>query len=78
MNAKKVETIVARVLGVKEETISDETSPANTEEWDSFNGLLLATELEKEFDVRFSIDEVVSVKKLADIKAALRRHGKEV
>ena len=40
----------------------------NTEGWDSFNGLLLATELEKEFKVKFTMEDIVSIKNVGDIK----------
>ena len=70
-----VEDVVAKTLNIPVEQVSDDTSPENTEEWDSFNGLLLATELEKAFKVIFSIEEVVSVKRVADIKRILGVHG---
>ncbi|MBI3075300.1 MAG: acyl carrier protein, partial [Parcubacteria group bacterium] len=54
---------------------TDDTSPENTTSWDSFNGLLLATELEKEYKITFSIEEVVAVRRVADIKKALRSRG---
>jgi len=71
----RVEEIVGRVLGIDNSKITDETSPDNTEEWDSLTGLLLATELEKQFDVKFSIDEIALVKNVGDIKKTLKRHG---
>lgn len=71
----RVEEIVAKILEIDPNEINDMTGPANTPVWDSFNGLLLVTELEKNFKVNFSIDEVVAVKNVRDIKAALRVHG---
>jgi acyl carrier protein len=71
----KLKQILAKVLEIDPATITDETSPQNTPNWDSFNGLLLVTELEKRFGVKFSIDEVVAVKNVADIKRALEKHG---
>jgi len=70
-----VEEVIGKVLNVDSSKITDETSPENTPEWDSFNGLLLATELEKNFKVKFSIDEVVLVKNVGDIKKILQKHG---
>lgn len=71
----KLKQILAKVLEIDSATITDETSPQNTPSWDSFNGLLLVTELEKGFDVKFTIDEVVAVKNVRDIKKALEKHG---
>ena len=67
--------LVARVLGVGKGSINDKSSPENLENWDSFNGLMMVSELEKNFNVRFSIEEVMAVKSVADIKKALRKHG---
>jgi len=81
MNPKSkttVEDVVSTVLGISREVITNETSPANTEEWDSFNGLLLATELEKKFCVKFSFEEVLEVKNVGDIKKILKRHNIQV
>lgn len=72
---KTVEQIVAKVLGLKPEQINDESGPDNLENWDSFNGLILVTELEKNFKVNFSLEEIVEVKKVRDIKKILKQHG---
>ncbi len=75
---KFVEEILAKVLGIDAGKINDQTGPANTAEWDSFNGLILVTELEKNFNVKFTLDEVVAVKNVADIRIALKKHGIEI
>ncbi|HLC74251.1 MAG TPA: acyl carrier protein [Candidatus Nanoarchaeia archaeon] len=72
---KKLNDILARVLEISNESITDETSPASVPSWDSFNGLMLVSELEREFNVHFTMEEVVAVKNVKDIKEALQRHG---
>ena len=72
---KTVEEIIAHVLNIDSASITDASSPQTIEDWDSFNGLVLVTELEKAFNVSFSLDEVVTVKNVGDIKAALKKHG---
>lgn len=72
---KKLSSILSKVLAITEDSISDETSPRNTETWDSYNALMLVSELEEGFNVHFTIDEVVGVKNVKDIKDALMRHG---
>jgi acyl carrier protein len=72
---KRLHDVLSRVLGIDAATITDETSPENVATWDSFNGLLLVSELEKAFSITFTMDEVTAVKRVADIKAALQRHG---
>lgn len=72
---KRLNSILSKVLGIDESLITDKTSPQNVDSWDSFNGLLLVSELEKEFNIKFTMDEVMSVKCVKDIKERLKKHG---
>ena len=72
---KTVEEILSKVLNIDSRTITDATKPEDIESWDSFNGLILVTELEKNFKVQFSLEEIVAVKRVADIKKILKHHG---
>ncbi len=71
----KLKNILSTVLKVDASTITDESSPDNISTWDSFNGLMLVTELEKGFDVKFTMEEIMLVKNVKDIKESLRVHG---
>lgn len=55
--------------------ITDQTSIDNTQEWDSFSGLLLESEVEKEFNINLTTAEIVSVKCIKDIKEILKKKG---
>jgi len=72
---EKLKQLFSRVMQIDEGAINDDTSPENTESWDSFNGLMLVSELEQNFGVKFTMDEVNAVKKYADIKEALKMHN---
>lgn len=72
---KKLKKILAEILGLKEEEITDETSPDDVETWDSYNALLMVSEIENNFKVKFSMDEIISVKSVKDIKNILKKHG---
>lgn len=67
--------LISKVLSVDKESLNDDSSPENIPSWDSFNGLMMVAELENNFNVKFTLTEVVSVKKLKDIKDALKKHG---
>ena len=71
----RLNQILSKVLRITEDQITDETSPDTVETWDSFNGLMLVSELENEFNVKFTMNEVMSVKCVKDIKEALKKHG---
>ena len=75
---KQLNAILAKVLDIDPKNITDKTSPDNVASWDSFNALMLVSELEEGFNVKFSMDEVIAVKTVKDIKDALKRHGVEL
>jgi len=72
---KRLKTILSTILDIDEESIRDDTSPENVESWDSFNGLMMVSELEKTFSVHFTIEEINAVKSVKDIRDSLQRHG---
>lgn len=72
---KRLKEILSRVLEVEEAEITDAMSPETVENWDSFNGLMLVSELENTFQIKFTMDEVTGVKRVGDIKLALAKHG---
>ena len=75
VNDDKLKVLLSKVLAVDVKSISDDTSPENTESWDSFNGLVLVDELENNFNIKFSISEITDVKTVADIKRHLKNHN---
>ena len=65
--------LLADILKINSEDINDEMSPDSVETWDSFNGLMLAAELEKVFKVNFDMEEIISTKNVGDIKGGICR-----
>ena len=76
-NNEKLKVLISKVLDISKESVTDETSPESTSSWDSFNALLMVSELEDDFKVHFSMEEVLAVKCVKDIREALMRHGVE-
>ena len=62
-------------MGVSELDVTDESGPETIANWTSFNSYVLLYQLESEFNVKFTIDEAVDVKIVADIKRHLKNHG---
>ena len=73
--SKRLYDLIAKVLNVPADLINDESGPTSIESWSSFKGYVLLYELESEFKVKFTIDEAMDVKKVADIKRHLANHG---
>tara|TARA_B100000949_G_scaffold160758_1_gene141553 strand:+ start:719 stop:949 length:231 start_codon:yes stop_codon:yes gene_type:complete len=72
---EKLYEIIAKIMGVPASEINDESSPETIESWDSFNSLLLADELESEFNISFSLEEIIDSPNVATIKNHLKNHG---
>ena len=71
----KLYRIVGKVMSISSSEINDQSGPETIEKWDSFNGYVLLDEIESEFGIKFSLDEVIAIKNLADIKRILKNHG---
>jgi len=73
--SEKLYDIISKVFSVQISEINDESSPETIESWDSFNGLILVDELESNFNIKFSVSEIIDVKNVKDIKRHLNNHG---
>ncbi len=73
--SKRVYELVAKVTNIESSLIDDKSGPESIESWTSFKGYVLLSELETEFKVKFTIDEAMDVKNIADIKRHLINHG---
>ncbi len=73
--SKKLYEIISKVMKIDISTISDELGPETIENWTSFNGYVLLNELETGFNVKFTINEAMDVKNIADIKRHLKNKG---
>ena len=69
--------IISEVFQVEQEKISDSTTQNDIKGWDSFNALLLIEEIEKEYEIKLSIDDVIEITSVGDIKRILKNHGIE-
>lgn len=72
---KRLKELLSSVLEISEDEITGETSPDNVQSWDSFNGLVLVSEMETKFKVKFTMNEIIGVKCVNDIKECLEKHG---
>jgi acyl carrier protein len=72
---QKLHAMLSKVLDIPENEIQDHLTPNDVPGWDSFNALILVSELEAGFKVKFSYPEVTGVKCIGDIKTILRNHG---
>lgn len=72
-----VATVFAEVLGIPAASITDDTSPDNTPQWDSLQAMNLVAALEEAFDVKLSTKEILSMRNVGIVKKVLRGKGIE-
>jgi acyl carrier protein len=75
---RSFESIAAEFFKLPEAAIADTLTPKEVPEWDSMQYLLFIAEVEKEFSVSLTMDEVLSAQKLGDVRQALRTKGAPV
>ena len=68
--------IISRVMNIPIEKISDSSGPNSIPNWDSFNMFVLLDEIEKEFDIKFSLEETLEIKTVGDFSKKLERVSK--
>ena len=73
--SNKLYSIISKVMDVPESEINDQTSSETVKAWDSFHGLVLVDELENNFNVKFSVSEIIDVQNVGDIKRHIKNHN---
>ena len=72
---KSFNSIVAEQLKIHEAEIKDTLTPEDVPNWDSMNYLLFIAELEKEYNITFTMDEVLSADSLGAVKKIVQSKG---
>lgn len=62
-------------LGLDPETLTEETSPDNTSEWDSLAAITLVELIEAEFDVRLGAREIMKMQTIGLARSVLKGKG---
>jgi acyl carrier protein len=71
----RIDNVLARVLRLAPDHIRDDLAPRDVTTWDSLAGLVLVAELERTFNIVFTLSDVQSIRCVGDIKKILARHG---
>ena len=65
---KKLNQIISEVLRIKEEDLKDELIVQDLVSWDSLKHMDLISSIEKDFNIQFGMDEILSMKDIKTIK----------
>jgi acyl carrier protein len=71
----RLHRVIAEVLGVSVETLTDEANPSTIESWDSLAHLNLILALAAEFDMQLSPDEAAEMLSVGEIRKILLERG---
>jgi acyl carrier protein len=70
-----LEAIVARVLDVPPDSVTDEFGPAVTAAWTSLRHVQLVSTVQKEYGVKLLPREARSIRTVRDLRDVLTAHG---
>ena len=72
-NLKNLDQVFRKVLKRDNITLTETTTANDVEGWDSLTNMLLISEIEKTFQLHFSFREIVRLKNVGDLCAAIAR-----
>lgn len=70
---KTLDQVFCKVLKRDNITLTETTTANDVEGWDSLTNMLLISEIEKTFQLHFSFREIVRLKNVGDLCAAIVR-----
>lgn len=69
--------LASRAFNIPENSVHDGLTSRDIPQWDSMNYVLFIAELEREFDISFTMDEVLGVACLGDLRAIVEARKKK-
>jgi len=73
MKKEQIKKIMTKVFEIESSLVNDEISQKNTDQWDSLNHLNLIVEIEEEFDISFTPEQIGSMTSLEIILDEIKK-----
>jgi acyl carrier protein len=67
--------LFADELMVEAESLNDDSTPDNTEDWDSLAAMRLVAAIEEEFDIVLSTAEIMKMRSIAIVRSVVLAKG---
>jgi len=67
--------LICGVLNIPVDTLTHQSGPETTQEWDSLAHISIVAAIEQTYNVQLTMPEILSVKTIADFKVILENHG---
>lgn len=71
---EQLKVTFANALDIESDEVNDSTSPDTMPDWDSLAHLNLIANLEKNFNIQFTMEEVIEMNTFSKIKQVVSRH----
>ena len=72
---EKLGTLMANLLDLKREDVTDALTLKETDGWDSLKHMEFIVSIEQAFDVELAFDEIVAMQTVKDVKRVLKGKG---
>ncbi len=69
---ERVEGLVAEVLQIPRETVTDDLAMREVDVWDSLKHMELIVSLEQRFEVELNFEEIIAMQSVREIKQVLQ------
>jgi acyl carrier protein len=69
----KLNKIISRTFGLREDQIEDDLVPGEVEKWDSLTQIVLISAIESEYKIVFDIEDILGVMTIGDIRSILNK-----
>ena len=73
MRKEQIKKIMTEVFEIESSLVNDEISQKNTGQWDSLSHLNLIVEIEEEFDISFTPEQIGSMTSLKIIMEEIKK-----
>jgi len=73
MERQRLIRVIAEQLDIPEDSVTPNVGPGVIEEWDSLANIVIITAIEKEFGVKFSMQDIMDIRSVEDIELLLSR-----
>jgi len=70
-----LKSVIATILETEPDQLSEESGLNDTENWDSLKQFFIMADIENEFQVKLTFEEIEGATNVAEIRAALAAHG---
>ncbi len=74
----QLHTLIADILHLSVDTITDELAMSEVEAWDSLQHMNLIASLEESYSIEFTFEEIIAMQTVAEIKNTLKKKGADI